>query len=68
MITASQLEHAPLVTVEAIETLGVLLTDVDVACHNLPQLGHIKGLLGLSYLRRTSLTLRMKEGFVELRS
>jgi clan AA aspartic protease (TIGR02281 family) len=66
LVTASGIEQAPLVTVDAVEVLGVRVNGVKVACLNLPAESQVEGLLGLSFLKGTRLTLNFKDGILEL--
>ncbi len=66
LVTASAVERAPLITLEAIEVLGVRVADVKVACHDLPPDTRIAGLLGLSFLKETNLRISFKEDILEL--
>lgn len=66
LTTASGVETAPLITVEAISVLGLRAESVKIACHDLPPTSRVDGLLGLSYLRNFKLTLDFKNGVMKL--
>jgi clan AA aspartic protease (TIGR02281 family) len=66
LVTASGTERVPLITLGAVEALGVRVTDVKVACHDLPPTSRVQGLLGLSFLREANLFVRFKDGELEL--
>ena len=56
-MTGSGMEAAPLLTVEAVEVLGVRANHVPVLCHDLPQRSLVDGLLGLSFLKHCRLSI-----------
>ena len=66
-MTGSGMEVAPIVTVPAIELMGVRVADVPVLCHDLPQRSLVDGLLGLSFLRHCHLAIDFPRGVLELR-
>ena len=66
-MTGSGMEVAPIVTVPAIELMGVRVADVPVLCHDLPQRSLVDGLLGLSFLRHCRLAIDFPRGVLELR-
>jgi clan AA aspartic protease (TIGR02281 family) len=65
-MTGSGMEAAPLLTVHAIEVLGVRVARVPVLCHDLPQRSLVDGLLGLSFLRHCRLSVDFQRGLLEL--
>ena len=48
-MTGSGMEAAPMMTVPAMELMGVRVTAVPALCHDLPQRSLVDGLLGLSF-------------------
>lgn len=66
-MTGSGMEVAPIITVLAMELMGVCVTDVPVLCHDLPQRSLVDGLLGLSFLRHCRLAIDFPRGVLELR-
>lgn len=66
LVTVSGTEGAPLITLEAVEVLGLRVPDVKVACHDLPHGSRVAGLLGLSFLREADLLIRFKDGELQL--
>ena len=66
-MTGSGMDMAPLLTVQAIEVLGVRQRHVPVLCHDLPQRSLVDGLLGLSFLRHCRLAINFPRGVLELR-
>lgn len=66
LITAEGLRPAPIITLDAIEVLGVRVRNVEVACHSIPEAVGADGVLGLSFLRHTNLALNFKDGILTL--
>jgi len=66
LITATTTEHAPVVTLEAIELLGQRILKVDVACKSLPPKSRAEGLLGINFLDNFDLELFYKTGCLRL--
>ena len=64
--TGSGRGAAPVLTVKAIEAVGVRLTQVPVLCHDLPQGSLVDGLLGLSFLRHCHLAIDFPRGVLDL--
>lgn len=65
-MTGSGMESAPVLTVNAIEVLGVQISQVPVLCHDLPQRSLVDGLLGLSFLKHCRLAIDFRRGILEL--
>ncbi len=65
-MTGSGMEVAPILTVPAMELIGVRVTNVSVLCHDLPQRSLVDGLLGLSFLRHCRPTIDFPRGILEL--
>ena len=65
-MTGSGMEVAPILTVPAMELLGVRVANVSVLCHDLPQRSLVDGLLGLSFLRHCQLSINFRRGILEL--
>lgn len=66
LITATTIERAPVVTLEAIELLGQRVAKVDVACKDLPPKSRAEGLLGINFLDNFDIELFYKTGRLEL--
>jgi clan AA aspartic protease (TIGR02281 family) len=66
MTTASTVEKVPLVTMKEMTVLGHSLRDIKVAVHDMPPMGRVDGLLGLSFLSKFNLKMMFKEGYLEL--
>ena len=65
-MTGSGMEVAPILTVPAMELLGVRAANVSVLCHDLPQRSLVDGLLGLSFLSHCQLSINFHRGILEL--
>lgn len=65
-MTGSGMEAAPVLTVDAIEILGIRVKQVPVLCHDLPQRSLVDGLLGLSFLKHCRLFIDFREGVLSL--
>lgn len=65
-MTGSGMEVAPVLTVPAMELIGVRLTNISVLCHDLPQRSLVDGLLGLSFLKHCRLSIDFRRGTLDL--
>lgn len=65
-MTGSGMEAAPTFSVDAMEALGVRLSQVPVLCHDLPQRSLVDGLLGLSFLKHCRMSVDFKRGTLSL--
>jgi len=66
IITAHGVIEAPLITVERIRWGELEAEDVDVVCHDIPELAGIEGLLGLSFLRHFRTFIDYTAGVLEI--
>jgi hypothetical protein len=66
LTTASGIESAPRVIVEAIEALGETRRNFPLVCHTLPESTAVDGLLGLDFLRGMRLGIDFRTGIIEL--
>ena len=66
LITASDVESVPLLTVKRIGLPGLSCDNVKVVCHDLPERSYVNGLLGLSFLRRFQMQLDFASGVLTL--
>ncbi len=64
--TATSVIYAPVIVLKAVATLGMVVNDVRVICHNLPDTSRVDGLLGLSYLRNFKIEIDFKKGILTL--
>ncbi len=60
--TASSTEKVPLITLKKVIVSGVEKSDVLAVCHDLPPQINIDVLIGLSFLKRHTTTIDLKEG------
>jgi len=67
MITANGSIEAPLLKVEQINWENIVLKNVPVICHNIPELVSVDGLLGLSFLQHFEIFLNFKQGILEIK-
>ncbi|TXT23567.1 MAG: Peptidase A2A [Rhodocyclaceae bacterium] len=65
-MTGSGMEAAPVLTVDAVEVLGVQISRVPVLCHDLPQRSLVDGLLGLSFLKHCRISVDFKSGILSI--
>ncbi len=66
IVTGSGIEYAPRITVRSASAIGQKLIRLEVLCHDIPAESRVDGLLGLNFLRRFKLTLRPRQGLIEL--
>jgi clan AA aspartic protease (TIGR02281 family) len=66
VITANGIIRVPKLIVEAISFEDCHSRNVDVICHDMPQLVEVHGLLGLSYLKSFKTVIDYREGFLEI--
>lgn len=67
LATASATGRAPLLVVDRVWALGVDAAGVQVVCHDLPRSSRVRGLLGLSFLRRFDVDLHFRRRWLEAR-
>ena len=51
IVTANGVIEAPMITIDAIQVAELRVQNVEVICHDIPEIAGIEGLLGLSFLR-----------------
>jgi clan AA aspartic protease (TIGR02281 family) len=66
IITANGIIEAPKLRVMSITIGDVGADDVEVICHDIPELAGIRGLLGLSFLKHFRTIIDFKQGFLEM--
>lgn len=66
IITANGVVEVPLIVVQSICFGELKLDNVEVVCHDIPELIEIEGMLGLSFLRHFKTNINYKEKFVEI--
>jgi len=67
LITATKVEKAPTIILEAMELLGKRVAAVEVVCKDLPPKSRAEGLLGVNFLDHFDLELFYKTGRLEFR-
>lgn len=68
LVTASGVELAPQLTLQAVRCLGQTVSKMDVVCHDLPAQSPVKGLLGLNFLRHFNIHLNFLRKHLELQA
>lgn len=66
IVTANGVIEAPLITVESIELVELKAEEVDVICHDIPEIAGIEGLLGLSFLKHFRTLVDYLAGILEI--
>ncbi len=66
IITANGVIELPKLRVKSITVDDVEAQDVEVICHDIPELAGIRGLLGLSFLKHFRTVIDFKEGYLEI--
>ena len=65
--TANGQIHAPKVVIEETAALGKSAFDCITLVHDLPETSRVDGLLGLSFLKKFTMSIYFEEGILELR-
>lgn len=66
VITANGVIEVPLLTITRISMGELEAKNVDVICHDIPEIVEIEGLLGLSFLKNFRTVLDYKTGTLEI--
>jgi len=66
LITANGVIEVPLVKLKSLGIGGITVKDIEVACHDIPELTGVDGLLGLNALDRLNLKLNFRDGYMEI--
>jgi clan AA aspartic protease (TIGR02281 family) len=66
IVTANGVIEVPKLRVENIAAGDVEATEVEVVCHDIPELAGVRGLLGLSFLKYFRTVIDYKQGYFEL--
>jgi clan AA aspartic protease (TIGR02281 family) len=66
IITANGIIEVPKLRIESISVGDAEAKNVEIICHDIPELAGIRGLLGLSFLRHFRTIIDYKEGYFEL--
>ena len=65
-ITANGIIEVPKLRVNCIAVGSAEVRDVEVICHDIPELAGIRGLLGLSFLKHFKTVIDYREGYLEI--
>jgi clan AA aspartic protease (TIGR02281 family) len=65
-ITANGIIELPKLKVDKIAIGNVEAKDIEVMCHDIPELAEIQGLLGLSFLQYFRTVIDYKQGYLEI--
>lgn len=66
IVTANGIIQVPKLRVEQFAIGGVEARDVEVICHDIPELAAIRGLLGLSFLKHYRTVIDYRQGYLDL--
>jgi clan AA aspartic protease (TIGR02281 family) len=66
IITANGVIEVPKLKVDRIAVGNAEANQVEVICHDIPELAGIRGLLGLSFLKHFKTVIDYKQGYLEL--
>ena len=68
IITASGIQHVPLVVLISMSVLEMEAHNVEALVHNLPKESNVDGLLGLTFLRNFKICLDFRKGVLSIKS
>jgi clan AA aspartic protease (TIGR02281 family) len=66
IITANGVIEVPKIKVKAIGFRGLHVEDVEVICHDIPEVAEIEGLMGLTFLKHFKVLLDFKNNIIEI--
>ena len=66
IITANGVIEVPKIKVKAIGFRGLHVEDVEVICHDIPEIAQIEGLMGLTFLKHFRILLDFKNRTIEI--
>jgi aspartyl protease family protein len=66
VVTSSGVEISPMIKVKRVRALGKFVENLEVLCHDLPSEAKVDGLLGLNFLRNFDISIKFKEGVIEI--
>lgn len=66
IVTANGVIEVPKLRVKSITVGDVKAREIEVICHDIPELAGIRGLLGLSFLKHFRTVMDYKEGYLEI--
>lgn len=66
VITANGVIEVPKLSVQRVSFRGLAAEEVEVICHDIPELAEIEGLIGLSFLKHFRLVVDFKRGILDI--
>lgn len=66
IVTANDVIEVPKLRVESITVGNAEAREVEVICHDIPELAGMRGLLGLSFLKYFRTVMDYKKGYLEI--
>ncbi|NQS97611.1 MAG: hypothetical protein HQ591_04080 [candidate division Zixibacteria bacterium] len=66
IVTANGVIEVPKLQVKSIIIADIEAREVEVVCHDIPELVGIRGLLGLSFMKHFRTVIDYKEGYIEI--
>lgn len=66
VITANGVIEVPKIKVRGIHFKGLYAENVEVICHDIPEIAEIEGLIGLSFLKHFRISLDFKNKIMEI--
>jgi clan AA aspartic protease (TIGR02281 family) len=66
VITANGVIEVPKLKVKCISISNIEVRDIEVICHDIPELAGIRGLIGLSFIKHFRTVVDYKEGYIEI--
>lgn len=67
IVTANGVVEVPKLAVQQITFRGLSAKQVDVICHDIPELAEIEGLVGLSFLKHFRVLMDFRKGVLEIK-
>jgi len=66
IITANGVIEVPKIKVKAIGFRELHVEDVEVICHDIPEIAEIEGLMGLTFLKHFKILIDFKSNIIEI--
>lgn len=66
IVTANGVIEAPMITIDTVQVAELRVQNVEVICHDIPEIVGIEGLLGLSFLRHFRTVVDYTTGNLEI--